>query len=87
MDHETHCDLLEAELATTEAAFRAALPPETTLVSQPALIAASLADYLGRHPRFRGGSGAVRYLTTGDPRAVGSRARVFTGHPPPFETA
>ncbi|WP_299133880.1 aspartate/glutamate racemase family protein [uncultured Amaricoccus sp.] len=70
-----------------EAAFRAALPPETTLVSQPALIAASLADYLGRHPRFRGGSGAVRYLTTGDPRAVGSRARVFTGHPPPFETA
>ena len=30
-----------------EAAFRAALPPETTLVSQPALVAASLADYLG----------------------------------------
>ena len=36
-----------------EAAFRAALPPETALVAQPALVADSLADYLARHPRFR----------------------------------
>ena len=42
-----------------EAAFRDALPPETALVSQPALVADSLADYLARHPRFRGGTGAV----------------------------
>jgi glutamate racemase len=67
-----------------EAAFRAALPPETALVSQPELTAASLADYLGRHKRFRGGTGEVRYLTTGDPDAVGRRAQVFTGHPLPF---
>ncbi len=70
-----------------ESAFRSALPEATTVVSQPALIAASLADYLVRHPRFRGGDGSIRYLTTGDPAAVGSRAAVFTGHPLPFEAA
>ena len=70
-----------------EAAFRAALPPGTALISQPELTAASLADYLGRHKRFRGGSGGARYLTTGDPQAVGRRAQAFTGHPLPFEPA
>ncbi len=70
-----------------EAAFRDALPPGTELVSQPELTSASLADYLGRHRRFRGGTGTVRYLTTGDPDAVGRRAQVFTGHPLPFEPA
>ncbi len=64
--------------------FRAALPPETTLVSQPELTAASLADYLHRHDRFRSGSGRIRYLTSGDPEAVGARAEIFTGHPLPF---
>ena len=70
-----------------EAAFREALPPATALVSQPALIAASLADYLKRHPQFAGGTGAVAHLTTGDPGAVGARAAVFTGHPLPFAAA
>ncbi len=70
-----------------EAAFRAALPASTTLVSQPTLIAASLADYLGRHPEFRGRGGLVDYLTSGDPVAVGARARVFTGVPKPFRPA
>jgi glutamate racemase len=50
-------------------------------------VAASLADYLARHPRFVGGSGTVRYLTTGDPAAVGERAAVFTGHALPFDCA
>jgi len=68
-------------------AFRAALPAATALVTQPALVADSLADYLERHPRFRGGAGAVRYLTSGVPVATGQRARVFTGHPLPFEPA
>ncbi len=62
-----------------EAAFRHALPRDVALVSQPEVVADSLADYLRRHPRFRGGSGVVRYLTTGDPAAVGARAAVFTG--------
>lgn len=70
-----------------EDAFRAALPPETALVSQPDLIAASLADYLRRHPEFRGGNGSVTWLTTGDPWAVGARAAVFTGHTLPFAAA
>jgi glutamate racemase len=70
-----------------EAAFREALPPATTLVAQPALVAASLADYLARHPGFRGGAGAVTYLTSGDPWAVGARAAVFTGSPLPFASA
>lgn len=68
-----------------EAAFRAALPAGTMLLSQPQVTAASLSDYLGRHKRFRGGSGVVRYLTTGDPGAVGRRAQAFTGHPLPFQ--
>jgi glutamate racemase len=70
-----------------EAAFRDALPAATTLVSQPDLIAASLGDYLRRHARFAGGAGAVSYLTTGDPAAVGARARVFTGAALPFAPA
>jgi len=70
-----------------EAAFREALPKTTELVSQPALLADSLADYLKRHPRFRGGSGKIGYLTTGDPVAVGRHAEVFTGRPLPFRSA
>jgi glutamate racemase len=70
-----------------EAAFREALPPETALVSQPTLVADSLADYLERHPEFNGGSGAVAYLTSGDPMLVGRRAAVFTGHPLTFAAA
>jgi glutamate racemase len=70
-----------------EAAFRDALPAATTLVSQPTLVADSLADYLGRHPRFTGGTGAVAYRTTGDPASVGARAQVFTGRPLPFAAA
>lgn len=62
-----------------EAAFRAALPAGVALVSQPELVADSLADYLRRHSRFRGGTGTLRYLTTGDPASVGKRAEVFMG--------
>jgi glutamate racemase len=76
----THYPLVEAH-------FRETLPAETALVSQPALVAASLADYLRRHPRFLGGSGQVRYLTTGDPAAVGARAAIFTGAALPFGDA
>jgi glutamate racemase len=70
-----------------EEAFRAALPPGTALVSQPDLIADSLADYLDRHPRFRGGSGEVAFLTSGDPAALSERAAIFLGRPAPFRAA
>lgn len=68
-----------------EAAFREALPPETALVSQPRLVADSLAEYLARHPRFRGGSGLVRFLTTGIPSQVGEGAARFLGTSAQFE--
>jgi glutamate racemase len=67
-----------------EAAFRAALPEATTLVSQPAIVAESLADYLGRHRRFRGGSGQRRFLTSGDPEAVAREGSQFLGYPAAF---
>lgn len=67
-----------------EAAFRAALPEETVLVSQPKLVADSLTDYLRRHPRFRGRTGTVRFLTSGDPERVGAGAVRFLGTPAPF---
>jgi glutamate racemase len=70
-----------------EAAFREALPPATALVSQPDLVADSLADYLRRHPRFRGGTGVVRYVTTGDPKDVAARAAIFLGAPAMFADA
>jgi glutamate racemase len=70
-----------------EDAFREALPAATQLVSQPALVAGSLADYLGRHPRFRGGGGRIEYLTTGDPATISERARFFKGHSLPFRAA
>jgi glutamate racemase len=62
-----------------EAAFRAALPAETTVVSQPGIVAESLSDYLKRHPRFRGGSGALTFLTSGDAETVGVQASRFLG--------
>ncbi len=70
-----------------EAAFRDALPSATALVSQPDLVAESLADYLRRHPRFAGGTGSVTYLTSGDPVDVGLRAATFTAAPLAFSAS
>ena len=70
-----------------EAAFRACLPPETAICSQPAIVAESLDAYLARHPRFRSAGGGVRYLTTGDPAAVADNARLLTGRDTPFAPA
>lgn len=60
-----------------EEAFRAALGPGVRLFSQPALVAESLADYLARRPGFLGPGLGGGFLTTGDPRAVASRATLF----------
>jgi len=62
-----------------EAAFRAALPPGTPILSQPEIVARSLAAYLERHPQFRGGTGRLDCLTTGDPAHVGARASALSG--------
>lgn len=68
----THYPLVEAE-------FRAVLPAQTRILSQPDLVAESLADYLCRHPRFRETGGGVRHLTTGDPAAVSAAAARLLG--------
>jgi glutamate racemase len=75
----THYPLVEAE-------FRAALPRATRIISQPATVAESLADYLARRPEFAA-AGGVRHLTTGDPGQVGLQAARFLGHDPGFAAA
>jgi glutamate racemase len=68
-----------------ESAFRAALPSAVQLISQPEIVAESLGDYIGRHPRFAGGTGRLRLLTSGDPKLVESEAEKFLGMPAHFE--
>ncbi len=59
--------------------FEAELPQATLVLSQPAIVAESLADYLARHPEFAGGAGTQVFLTTGDASQVGQQARMFLG--------
>ncbi|MGB5865926.1 MAG: glutamate racemase [Sulfitobacter sp.] len=57
-------------------AFQAALGEDVRVLSQAALVAESLADYLLRHPD-KEGSGDAAFLTTGDPKRVSDRATQF----------
>lgn len=68
-------------------AFEAALGPGVRVFSQADLVAPSLRDYLARRPEFLGHGGAARFLTTGDPAGVSSRATQFLRHPIRFEAA
>lgn len=70
-----------------EDAFRAALGPEVKVYSQPELVAASLEDYLRRRPEMIGPGTRSRFLTTGDPVAVGRKATQFLRRRIPFEAA
>lgn len=66
--------------------FRRILPPGTELLSQPTIVARSLADYLARHPSFRhDGSGTVRLLTTGDPALLAASEAYLPDHLQHFE--
>jgi len=65
--------------------FAAALPG-IPLLSQPALVGTSLADYLRRRPDYRSGPGATRFLTTGDADFVTPLAAQFLGRPVRFQT-
>lgn len=74
-----------------EPVFREHLPSTTRILSQPDIVADSLEDYLVRHrehvcslPHPLDG---VRLLTTGDPRLISARARVFWNEAPVFEAA
>ncbi|SHI33469.1 glutamate racemase [Palleronia salina] len=69
-----------------EETFQDALGPDVSVFSQASLVAESLADYLERHPGMAG-TGAARFLTTGDPRRVSSRATQFLKRQITFEAA
>ena len=86
----SHVDALKRKMPDPEAAvlgcthyplmeevFQDALGPDVTVYSQASLVAESLADYLGRHPAMQGPEAPSIFLTTGDPRAVSSRATQF----------
>jgi len=58
------------------------LPPEIKLISQGRIVAASLKDYLQRHPEIDehcGKSGQVNYITTGSSADFDKRASEFLG--------
>ena len=65
--------------------FRRHLPAFTRILSQPEVVADSLEDYLGRHPRYRSRAQGLRLLTTGRPAEVSALARVFWRAAPDFE--
>jgi glutamate racemase len=66
--------------------FQAALGADVTVFSQADLVAASLADYLVRHPN-RTGKGTAAFMTTGDPKKVSDRATQFLRRPITFTAA
>ncbi|KAA0920868.1 glutamate racemase [Aquicoccus porphyridii] len=76
----THYPLMEKE-------FEAALGPGVKVFSQANLVAESLADYLARHPKMLGRGEGARFLTTGDPKTVSSRATQFLRRRIEFEAA
>lgn len=62
--------------------IREIVPPQVAVVSQGAIVADSLADYLSRHPEMeekisRGGT--ITYLTTEQPRIFNTPAALFMG--------
>lgn len=64
--------------------IRQYLPPSVALIKQGEIVAASLADYLRRHPEMerrvtRGG--ATTYLTTEDPEKFSPMASLFLSKP------
>ncbi len=70
-----------------EHVFRAALGPDVKVYSQPQIVAASLEDYLNRHGDMLGSGRGARFLTSGDPVAVGHRATTFLRRAIAFDAA
>ncbi|MEL6208249.1 MAG: aspartate/glutamate racemase family protein [Pseudomonadota bacterium] len=70
-----------------EDVFRDALGDDVAVYSQPDLVAASLGDYIQRHPDLTGAGDTPGFLTTGDPRRVSSRAVQFLRRNIVFEAA
>jgi glutamate racemase len=70
-----------------EKAFADALGPRVKVFSQANLVAESLADYLTRRPEMLGAGTASKFLTTGDPLSVSSKATQFLRKSVVFEAA
>lgn len=76
----THYPLMQAE-------FQKALGEDVKVFSQADLVAASLGDYLERHPNMCGAGTTSKFLTTGDPTHVSARATQFLRRKISFEAA
>src|SRR6056297_827839 len=96
----SHVDALKRKMPTPQVAilgcthypllqdiFQDALGPDVTVYSQADLVAASLADYLARHPGMTGPGAQAMYLTTGDAKRVSDHATQFLRRKITFETA
>ncbi len=73
----THYPLLKDKIA-------ACLPPGTRLISQGEIVAASLADYLQRHPDMEARcskKGQIRFFTTDSTEDFDNHASIFYGAP------
>jgi len=70
-----------------EEIFAEALGPKVRVLSQPSLVAESLADYLERRPEMIGQGTKSLFLTSGDPRQVSNKATQFLRRQIAFETA
>jgi glutamate racemase len=68
-------------------AFAEALGPNVKVYSQANLVADSLSDYLSRRPEMIGTGKKSKFLTTGDPVSVSSKATQFLRHSVMFEAA
>lgn len=68
-------------------AFAEALGPNVKVYSQANLVADSLSDYLSRRPEMIGTGTKSKFLTTGDPVSVSSKATQFLRHSVVFEAA
>ncbi len=67
--------------------FQDALGAEVKVYSQANLVAASLEDYLKRHPKMIGTGTESMFLTTGDPAKVSRGATQFLRRPVTFQKA
>ncbi len=96
----SHVDALRRKMPDPEAAilgcthyplmqevFQDALGANVAVYSQANLVAESLADYLIRHPKMIGSGETSKFLTTGDPKRVSSRATQFLRRQITFEAA
>src|SRR6056300_1749981 len=70
-----------------ETVFQDALGADVMVFSQANLVAESLADYLTRHPEMIGPGTVSKFLTTGNPARVSSRATQFLKQQITFESA